>query len=85
MAIMNSGDRGVAQQRLMGQLSRDRDPMGLTKPELLAAVNDADLWVSDNAASFNTALSSTAQATLTKQQKAELLMFVVSRRFEVDA
>ena len=85
MAILSNGDRGVAQRRLMERLSRDREPMGLNKPDLLSAVNDADQWVSDNAVGFNSALSVGAQATLTKQQKAELLMFVVSRRFEVDA
>lgn len=85
MAVMSNGDRALVQQRMMERLSRGRESMGLTKPQLLVAVNDADQWVSDNAVSFNNTLSATAQTTLTKQQKAELLMFVVSRRFEVDA
>ena len=85
MAILSNGDRGVAQRRLMDRLSKDREPMGLNKPDLLAAVNDADQWVSDNAVGFDSALSVRARAALTRQQKAELLMFVVSRRFEVDA
>jgi hypothetical protein len=58
-------------------------PGGVTKTDLLAAVNAADDWADANAGSFNAALPLPARNVLTARQKAALLMFVISKRFEV--
>ena len=54
---------------------------GLLKTDWRAAVDAADIWANSNAASFNSALPTTARNNLTAAQKALLLMFVVSKRF----
>lgn len=58
---------------------------GVVKADLRAAVDAIDQWVSDNAASFNSAIPQPARAALTAAQKAELFLFVVRKRFQVGA
>lgn len=84
MAVMTAGDR----QACCAQFIRERAPSllsGLTKPDLRAAVEAIDQWVSDNALTLNLAFPQPARANLTAVQKAELLMFVVTKRFRVGA
>jgi len=54
---------------------------GLTKIDVRAAVNAIDQWVSDNALSLNSAIPQPARAALTSEQKAQLLKYVVTRRY----
>lgn len=83
MAIMTDPQRFDTWAELMRELSNEREAIDLTKPDLRAAVNAADQWVSDNASSFNTAIPQPARTALTATQKARLLMFVVRKRFNV--
>lgn len=84
MAILDNDSLARIRLKLGQRLSRDHEPLGMNRPDLDAAVVAVDQWVSDNVANFNSALPAKAQSDLTKQQKAELLMLVVARRFEVD-
>lgn len=83
MAALNEQDRVLVFGRLMAALSQGRTSVTLTKPQLHAAVDAADAWIDGNAASFNSALPAAARASLTAQQKAQLLTYVALRRFEV--
>ncbi len=83
MAVLSDTDRVAEWAGFMSDISLRREPIGLTKPDLRAAVDAIDDWVDDNAAAFNQALPVAARTALTVAQKAELLMRVVRRRFEV--
>jgi hypothetical protein len=72
------------QRRVWAQLMREPpDQIGgavaYSKPELAAAVAAASQWVDDNRASFNAALPAGYRTKATNQQKAMLLMAIVSR------
>lgn len=64
----------------MADLSRQAQPIALTKPELAAALAAADDWLDANAASFNAALPAAARVGLTPGQKAAVLAAVTRRR-----
>lgn len=55
----------------------------LSKQDLRAAVDAADQWCSDNAASFNSALPQPTRGVLTTVQKARLLAWIVLKRHKV--
>lgn len=81
MAVLPDPDRAevAAQiQRVVGNV-----PGSLSKADLRAAINAIDDWVDSNAASFNTAIPQPARGALSARQKAALLTYVVTRRFEV--
>lgn len=80
----------VAQRRevwadLMSEFSRRWDAITFSKADLLAAVEAVDGWVEANQASYNQAIPLPAQTNLTVAQKAELLMWVVEKRFKAGA
>ena len=81
MALLPDTDRATVRSLWARRLSDDREPMLLTKPQMLAAVNATDDWIDANAAAFNAALPLAARNNLTTQQKAELLAIVVLKRF----
>jgi hypothetical protein len=83
MAVMTDPQRFDTWADFMRELSSEREPIALTKVELRAAIDAVDLWISDNAASFNTAIPQPARGALTAAQKARMLMFVVRKRFSV--
>lgn len=83
MPLLSADDRAGLRADLAKALSRDREPIAVTKAEVLAAVNAMDQWVDDNAASFNQAIPEPARSALTANQKARLLAFIVRRRWEV--
>lgn len=83
MAFLNAGDRLAVSAQLMSDASARRDALALTKGDLRAAVNAIDDWVDANAAAFNSAIPLPARTALTAKMKAELLLFVVRRRYEV--
>lgn len=82
MAVLNETDRADVWRMYMKILSRESQTTNLTKQELRAAVDAIDTWVENNAASFNTAIPQPARGSLTARQKAQLLTYVVMRRFE---
>ena len=83
MAVLSLAERQAVWARFMEDASRLRDPLPLTKPDLLAAVNAVDDWVEANTAGYNAAIPLPARTALTAKQKAWLLFVVVRRRFEV--
>lgn len=82
-AVLSNADRKVVRHDIGLEWSTRFEATSLTKAELKAAVDSADQWVSDNKVSFNNALPAAAQAGLTNAQKAELLVFVASKRFDL--
>mgnify|MGYP003578590849 CR=1 FL=1 len=84
MAVLSDPDRELVCAEFMRTLTPNTETIfGLSKVELRAAVNAADQWADDNAASFNTAIPQPARGTLTAKQKARLLVWVVERRWRI--
>lgn len=81
MPALTSPDIDAIHAAIMRDLSRAFEPCATLKVDLRAALVAADQWVSDNAASYNTALPVAARSTLTPAQKSRLLMAVLERRF----
>lgn len=79
MAVLNEADRAAMR---VDWAENNRDPVGITKPELRAAVDAADNWMDLNAAAYNLALPLPARTSLTAAQKDRILAYVVTRRFE---
>ena len=83
MAILTDTSREKVWAKLMRRLSNNREPIALSKTDLRAAVDAADSWADANSASYNSTLPAAAQTDLTAPQKAEILMGVITERFEV--
>lgn len=83
MAVLSDANRRAEWARWMSDMSSNREPTAITKADLLAAVNAVDAWVDANQVSYNNALPVAARTTLTPQQKAQLLLYVIRRRYEV--
>ena len=66
----------------MEALSKLRDTVtALDKTDMRAAVDALDTWVNDNAADANQALPVGPRTNLTASQKAQLMVFVVTKRY----
>lgn len=84
MAVLSDPDRELVCAEFMRTLTPNTETIfGLSKVELRAAVNAADQWADDNAASFNTAIPQPARGAMTAKQKARLLVWVVERRWRI--
>lgn len=83
MAVLPAGDRASLRRDFASELSGSRTPCSTSKPDLQAAVDAVDGWLDANAASLNAAIPVAARTTLTVKQKAQLLVYVIRRRFEV--
>lgn len=83
MTVLNSVDRESLNQTFADEESSSWERIEPGKQDVQAAVNAIDDWVEANMASFNAAIPEPARAGLTSKQKAKLLMFVISRRWEV--
>ena len=83
MAELTSDDRKIIWSAYMDDLSSRRESITLTKDELRAAVDAVDTWVNNNQASFNSAIPNPARTNLTASQKAELLLYIVRKRYEI--
>lgn len=77
---LSEADRQAVSAELQRNWSRLVLPCGITKAQLKAAVDAIDTWCDDNQTSFNTAIPMPARATLSADQKAWLLCYVVRRR-----
>lgn len=68
--------------RCMAQVMRlaSEDWVGMTKSDLLAAVDAVDDWCDANQASYNSSLPLIFRTNATAQQKSLLLCYVVMRR-----
>ena len=76
MAVLDAANRA----KILAHLNRVQGWPGLTKPDVLAAVNAVDDWAEANAAAYNAALPLPFRTTATASQKALLLAYVCMRR-----
>lgn len=83
MAVLPAGDRTSLRRDFASELSGSRTPCNTSKSDLQAAVDAVDGWLDANAASLNAAIPVAARTSLTVKQKAQLLVYVIRRRFEV--
>jgi hypothetical protein len=60
-----------------------REPVALSKSELLAAINATDTWINDNQGSYNSSLPAAAQSGLTATQKTLLFCVVGLARVSI--
>jgi hypothetical protein len=85
MAVMTDPQRAALAADLMRAISNDREACPVLKAQLRAAVDAADTWASDNAASYNTALPAPFRTSASAAQKSRLLEAVIIRRRAVGA
>ena len=83
MAALPDGDRQNLWAKYMSDLSARRDLISVTKADLRVALDAVDDWVNINMVSFNLTIPLPTRTALTARQKAELLLLVIRRRFEV--
>jgi hypothetical protein len=85
MATLPEQDRLRIWRGLMRYWSSLRETIsGITKADLKAAVDAADQWIDDNAASYNNTLPQPFRGNATQSQKSLLLVAVVLMRFNLD-
>lgn len=77
MTVLNAVSRVEIWVELMRDFSSNGESIGVTKPELKAAIDALDDFLDGNAATINTAIPHPARDTLTAQQKALMLSYVV--------
>ena len=80
---MNAASRTEVWAELMRDFSTNGESIGVTKPELKAAVDALDDFLDGNAGTINAAIPQPARGTLTVQQKALMLSYVVLKRYKV--
>lgn len=80
---LSTEDRQRIWRGFMRYLSNAREPLALTKDQLLAAINATDDWIDDNQASYNQALPAAAQSNLTIAQKTLLFCAVALARVSI--
>lgn len=84
MARLGQELRAVVHKDFCDQMGRSSaETIGITKHDIADAIQAADAWVDDNAASFNAALPQPARGALSARQKARVMMLVLQRRYEV--
>lgn len=82
MAVLTAQQRAEVRSDFMQALSAIHEQCtGLTKADLLAAVNGLDDYLNTNAAAINSAIPQPARANLSTAQKARLLNLVVTKRY----
>jgi hypothetical protein len=82
MANLSDNARFAVWSEIMQELSDAREPVSIVKADLRAAVNAIDTWISDNAASLNSAIPQPARGALTAAQKSRIFRMVAKRRYE---
>ena len=83
MAELPSEDRARIWRGLQRHWSNDREPVGVSKDELRAAIDAADTWINDNQAGFNASLPTAARDNLTQAQKTLLFCAVALARVNI--
>ena len=82
MTTLSTEDRARIWRGLQRYWSRLREPLVLSKSDLLAAVDAADAWIDDNAVSYNNALPAAAKDNLSATQKTLLFCAVALMRVD---
>jgi len=85
MAVMTNEQRRDAWRAFMDDVSRRREPCGVTKADLRAAFDALDDWFDANAATLNQAIPQPARGALTAAQKAQILALVIRKRYDTGA
>jgi hypothetical protein len=83
MAELSTADRQRIWRGIQRYASGLNQAVALNKAEIQAAVNAADTWINDNAASFNSSLPAAAQSGLTAAQKTLLFCAVALARVSI--
>ena len=83
MAELSSEDRERVFRGIMRWWSSEREPIAVSKSELLAAVNATDTWIDGNQAGYNSALPQAARDNLTTGQKTLLFCAVALARVSI--
>ena len=82
MAVLVDQDRADGTAEFQRDISNTRTVLGaMTKADVRAAFNAADLWADSNAASYNTALPVTFRTNASTSVKALLLIAVLYKRW----
>lgn len=84
MAVLTDAERKELWAQFQRNKSLKRELFGnLTKAEIRAMVDAADNWVDSNSASYNSALPLPGRTESSAKDKAELLVLIVKKRWEV--
>lgn len=81
MAALSTEIRENVWRALNRTITANKTDCSITKADLLAAVNAADTWVDNNAASFNSALPVAFRTWASVGMKATLLAVVALARY----
>lgn len=82
MAVMTDPQRAECNAEFMREISDARQACnGLTKADILAAVNALDQYLSDNAAAINSALPLPFRTSASTALKARLMKAVITKRY----
>lgn len=81
MAALTELGKAELLNLFMRRYSIRRDSLALTKADLVSAINGLDAFLSSNETAINQAITQPTRGILTTKQKAELLMFVIDRRY----
>ena len=83
-ASLTDSDRVLVHHDYMSTLSAELVSVGVSKQDFRDAVNATDQWITDNSASYNSALPLPIRTLLSTRDKERLFMFVARRRFEIE-
>lgn len=81
MAVLSDNDRLAGYVEFLNLRNLDRDALEITKPNVRAAFDALDDWVTSQQATINAAIPQPARTALTTPQKAKLLIAVLNRRY----
>lgn len=82
--MLTNEDRRKLWGEFMSDASSKREILDLNKYDLRDALDATDQWIEDNQVSYNQAIPQPARSNLTATQKANLLLYVVRKRMEVE-
>ena len=82
MAVLNASQRLQAYVEWVRDICFRRSAVYGTKDQMRAVVDAVDTWVDDNQASYNSALPLPFRTSASAQEKSEVLMFVIRKRFK---
>lgn len=77
---MSETDRARCSMAMQRFFSEIASTLGITKPDLRAAIDAADDWCDANATAFNLTIPQPARGAMTTAQKNLLLAYVTLRR-----
>lgn len=83
MATLPDNDRAALTAEYQRELSSHREAITVSKADLRAAINALDQFLHDNATAINNAIPQPARTQLTSRQKAQILVYVIDKRFKV--